>query len=44
VENLPAVEDLPILLGRIRQMKRGDPPFSVRSFYEDDQLRLEFVE
>jgi len=44
VENLPAVEDLPILLGRIRQMKRGDPPFSVRSFYEVDQLRLEFIE
>jgi 8-oxo-dGTP diphosphatase len=44
VENLPAVEDLPILLGRIRQMKRGDPPFSARSFYEDDRLRLEFVE
>ncbi|MFH1524308.1 MAG: NUDIX domain-containing protein [Chloroflexota bacterium] len=42
VENLPAVEDLTILLGRIRQMKRGDPPFSARSFYKDDRLHLEF--
>ncbi len=44
VGNLPAVEDLPILLGRIRQMKRGDPPFSARSFYEDGRLCIEFVE
>jgi 8-oxo-dGTP diphosphatase len=44
VGNLPAVEDLLILLDRIRQMKCGDPPFSARSFYENDQLRLEFFE
>ena len=42
--NLPAVEDLPILLGRISQMKCGDPPFSARSFYENDRLRFEFSE
>lgn len=41
---LPVVEDLPILLGRIQQMKRGDPPFSARSFYEGDSLRVVFDE
>jgi 8-oxo-dGTP diphosphatase len=35
VSGLLCVEDLPILLGRIRGMKRGDPPFSARSFYDD---------
>jgi len=39
---LPVVEDLPILLDRIHQMKRGDPPFSARSLYEGDVLRVEF--
>jgi 8-oxo-dGTP diphosphatase len=39
---LPVVEDLPILLGRIHQMKRGDPPFSARSFYEGDRLKVVF--
>jgi 8-oxo-dGTP diphosphatase len=39
---LPVVEDLPILLGRIHQMKRGDPPFSARSFYQDGKLKVEF--
>jgi 8-oxo-dGTP diphosphatase len=42
--NLPAVEDLPILLDRIRQIKWGETPFSARSFYKNDQLRLEFSE
>ncbi len=42
---LPVVEDVPILLERIRRMKRGDRPFSARSFYdENDQLRLVFEE
>jgi len=41
---LPAVEDLPVFWGRIRQMARGDPPFSARSFYEGDRLRVEFAE
>lgn len=35
---LPVVEDLPILLERIHQVKRGDPPFSARSFYKEDRL------
>jgi 8-oxo-dGTP diphosphatase len=35
VSNLPGVEDLPVLLEHIRQMKRGDPPFSACSCYDD---------
>jgi 8-oxo-dGTP diphosphatase len=42
---LPAVEDLPILLERVHRMRRGDAPFSARSYYdENDQLRMEFGE
>ena len=33
---LPVVEDLPILLGRIHAMQRGDVPFAARSFYDED--------
>jgi len=45
VLNLPAVEDLSILLDRIHSMKRGDPPFSARSFYdENDKLKVVFAE
>lgn len=41
--SLPVVEDLPILLGRIDTMKRGDPPFHARSYYdESDNLVVEF--
>jgi len=36
------VEDLPVLLERINSMKRGDVPFSVRSFYEGNQLKMVF--
>ena len=39
---LPVVEDLPALLARVHQMRRGDPPFSARSFYDPDQ-RLQVV-
>jgi 8-oxo-dGTP diphosphatase len=39
----PLVEDLPVLLERIRKMKRGDPPFSGRLYYQDDRLRVEFA-
>ncbi len=39
---LPVVEDLPFLLDKIRRMKRGDPPFSARSYYEDDKLIIKF--
>ncbi len=41
--HLPVVEDLPILLGRIDSMQRGDAPFSARSFYEGDQLKMVFA-
>jgi hypothetical protein len=40
---LPVVEDLPVLLGRIHAMKRGDIPFSARSYYEGDKLTIRFA-
>mgnify|MGYP005850354279 FL=1 len=36
VGELPVVEDLPVLLGRIHSMKRGDPPFHARSYYDEE--------
>lgn len=45
IENLPVVEDLPVLLARIHSMQRGDPPFSARSHYdEQERLIVEFAE
>lgn len=45
VLHLPVVEDLPALLERIHQMKRGDPLFAARSFYdEDEKLKVVFAE
>jgi 8-oxo-dGTP diphosphatase len=44
VQTLPAVEDLPILLEHIRKMKRGDAPFSARSFYQNNRLVVVFGE
>ena len=45
IGELPVVEDLPALLSKIRQMKRGDPPFSARSYYdEQERLIVEFAE
>lgn len=44
VLHLPSVEDLSILLDRIHGMERGSPPFSARSFYENDKLRVVFGE
>jgi len=42
---LPVVEDLPILLARIHNMKRGDAPFSARSYYDErERLIVEFAE
>jgi 8-oxo-dGTP diphosphatase len=40
--HLAVVEDLPVLLNRIHEMKRGDAPFSARSFYKDDTLNVIF--
>ncbi len=43
--NLPVVEDLPILLDKIQDMNHGDPAFSGRSFYgEDNRLRVVFTD
>jgi 8-oxo-dGTP diphosphatase len=43
--DLPFVEDLPVLLSRIHAMKRGDPPFSARSYYDgQERLIVEFAE
>jgi 8-oxo-dGTP diphosphatase len=45
IGELPVVEDLPILLSRIRHMQRGDPPFSARSFYDEQgRLVVQFAE
>ena len=42
---LPVVEDVPILLSKIRHMQRGDPPFSARSYYDQkERLIVEFAE
>ncbi len=44
VLHLPVVEDLPILLDKIHEMRRGDPPFSARSYYdENDKLKVVFT-
>ena len=40
IGELPVVEDLPVLLGKIHTMKRGDPPFSARSFYDESGMLL----
>ncbi len=45
VAGLPVVEDLPFLLERIHRMRRGDVPFSARSYYDEgDRLRLIFAD
>ena len=45
IGEVPVVEDLPILLSKIRHMKRGDPPFAARSYYDErERLIVEFAE
>lgn len=44
VGQLPVVEDLPILLERIHRMRKGNPPFFARSYYEDGKLTVVFME
>jgi len=45
IAELPVVEDMPVLVSRIRHMQRGDPPFSARSFYDErERLIVEFAE
>ncbi len=44
IDKIPAVEDLPILLGRIQKIKAGEAPFSARSFYDaQGNLHLVFI-
>ena len=45
VNELVVVEDLPVLLPKIHAMKRGDPPFHARSYYdENERLIVKFAE
>jgi len=45
IGELPVVEDLPVLLEKIHSMKRGDEPFSAKSFYDEAGiLNIEFGE
>lgn len=44
LDELPVVEDLPDLLGRIHKMKRGEPSFAARSYYDGDKLVVKFGE
>ena len=45
IGELPVVEDLPVLLGKIHSLKRGDPPFAARSYYDNqDKLVVRFAE
>jgi 8-oxo-dGTP diphosphatase len=37
LDQLSVVEDLPVLLTRIHFMKRGDAPFSARSYYDAER-------
>lgn len=44
IGELPVVDDLPILLSKIQSMKRGDPPFAARSYYDErEHLIVEFA-
>lgn len=42
LDTIPCPDDLPIILGRIHRMARGDPPFAARSYY-DKQERLNVI-
>jgi 8-oxo-dGTP diphosphatase len=43
VAELPVLEDVPLLLGRIRSRRPGEAPFSAHSFYgADGLLKVEF--
>lgn len=45
IHTLPVVEDLPILLRRVLQAKRGDPPFAAHYAYdEEERLVIRFAE
>jgi len=43
LKDFPVVEDLLIIIPLIHSMKAGDPPFSAKYYYDDqDQLKVEF--
>jgi len=43
INEIPVVEDLPVLLTKIHAMQRSDPPFNARSYYdEQDKLVVKF--
>lgn len=45
LHQFPVVEDVPVLLSKIDAMRRGDIPFSARSYYDDQgKLIVEFTE
>jgi len=45
ISELPVVQDLPVLLTKIHSMKRGEAPFSARSFYDaKGKLIVQFEE
>ncbi len=45
IHTLPLVEDLPILLPRVLQAKRSDPPFAAHYFYDaEERLVVRFVD
>ncbi len=41
LKEYPLVEDVAILLEKIREMDEQAPPFSARSFYDDDDEKLQ---
>lgn len=43
VSALPCVEDVPILLERLRSMQPGDPPFLAKSSYKEGRLVVTFA-
>jgi 8-oxo-dGTP diphosphatase len=43
IGKLSVVDDLPVLLGKIHEMERGDKLFSARSFYDDERLVVIFA-
>ena len=45
IAQLPVVEDVPALLAKIHSMRRGDVPFSARSYYDrDGRLIVNFAD
>ena len=45
ISALDVVEDVPVLLAKVRHMQRGDAPFSARSYYDSrERLVVEFAE